>query len=73
MKRNINKRGRIVRAVIGIVSIVVSVADFFEDSVVDNGLFVIGAVLLVASIVQICPLNYFLGINTHKTKKLKMY
>lgn len=73
MKKNINKSGSIVRAIIGIVSIALSLADFFEDSIVDNGLMVIGVIMIVASIVQICPLFYFLGINTNKSKKLKMY
>lgn len=73
MKKNINKSGRIFRASIGIVSILLSVADFFEDDVLDKGLLVVGVILLIASIVQICPLYSFLGINKHTTKKLKMY
>ncbi|MDR6967807.1 heme/copper-type cytochrome/quinol oxidase subunit 4 [Flavobacterium arsenatis] len=73
MKKNINKTGSIVRAIIGIVSIALSLADFFEDSIVDNGLMIIGVILIVASIIQICPLFYFLGINTNKSKKVKMY
>ena len=73
MKKNINKSGRIARAVIGIASIALSVVDFFEDSIINYGLFAIGAVLVVASVIQICPLYYFLGINANKTKKLKMY
>jgi len=73
MKKNINKSGSIVRAIIGIVSIALSLANFFEDSIIDNGLLVIGVILIVASVVQICPLFYFLGINTNKSKKMKMY
>jgi len=73
MKKNINKSGRIARAIIGIVSIALSVADFFEDDIIDYGLFSIGAILIIASLIQICPLYYFLGINANKTKKLKMY
>ena len=73
MRRNINKPGRIARAVIGIVSITLSVTDVFEDNFVDNGLMVLGVVSIAASIIQICPLYYFLGINATKTKKLKMY
>ena len=73
MRRNINKSGRIVRAAIGIVSIALSVADFFEDKFVDNGLIIIGVICIVAAIVQICPLYTFLGINANKPKKLKMY
>jgi len=73
MKKNINKSGRIARAIIGVFSIVMSTVDFFEDSIVDNGLLIIGAVLIIASVIQICPLFYFLGINSNKTKKLKMY
>ena len=73
MKRNINKLGSIIRAVIGIVLITLSVADFFEDSIIDYSLFGIGVILIIASVIQICPLYYFLGRNDNKTKKLKMY
>lgn len=73
MKRNINRPGSIIRAIIGIVLITLSVADFFEDSMLDYGLFAIGAILIIASVIQICPLYYFLGINDNKAKKLKMY
>jgi heme/copper-type cytochrome/quinol oxidase subunit 4 len=73
MKKNINKTDRIVRAIIGIILIALSVADFFEDTIVDNAFLIVGAVLILASIIQICPLYYFLGINTHKKKKFKMY
>lgn len=73
MKRNINKPGgRIIRAIIGIVSILLSCIDLFEDDIVDIGLLIIGVILIVASIIQICPLYYFLGINDNKTK-IKMY
>lgn len=73
MKRNINKSGRIVRAIIGVFSIALSIANTFEDTIVDIGLLVIGAVLVVASVIKFCPLFYFLGIDTNKAKKLKMY
>ena len=73
MKRNINKYGRLTRAIIGVFSIAASIVDFFEDDIVDNGLLIIGVVLIAAAIIQICPLYYFLGINSSKTNKLKMY
>lgn len=73
MKRNINKPDRIVRAIIGIISIILSVTNFFEDNIVDTGLLVLGVVLITASIIQICPLYFFLGLNSYKKKKLKMY
>ncbi|RZK12126.1 MAG: DUF2892 domain-containing protein [Flavobacterium sp.] len=73
MKKNINKSGSIIRAIIGIISITLSVADFFEDSMIDYGLFGIGVIMIIASVIQICPLYYFLGLNDNKTKKLKMY
>lgn len=73
MKKNINKSGRIARLVIGILSLVLSLADFFEDSFLDMALLAIGIVLIIAALVQFCPLYYFLGINTNKSKKVKMY
>ena len=73
MRRNINRLGSIIRAIIGIILIALSVADFFEDSIIDYSLLAIGVILIIASVIQICPLYYFLGINDNKTKKLKMY
>lgn len=73
MKRNINRSGSIVRAIIGIVSITLSFAISFEDDIVNYGLFAVGAVLISAALIQICPLYYFLGINSNKAKKMKMY
>ncbi len=73
MRRNIDKAGSIIRAVIGIVSIALSFADLFEDNLVSYVLFAIGVVLIFASLIQICPLYYFLGMNSNKAKKMKMY
>lgn len=73
MKKNINKSGRIARAIIGIIAVALSLTDFFEDQIVDIGLLIMGAVLLIAAVAQMCPLYHFLGINTYKTKKIKMY
>lgn len=73
MKRNINSLGRIVRAVIGVVLIVLSVAGIFQDEIVDIAFLIFGAVFILASLIQFCPLNFFLGINHYKTKKVKMY
>ncbi|MFY0482213.1 YgaP family membrane protein [Flavobacterium sp. PLA-1-15] len=73
MRRNVNRSGSILRAIIGIVSITLSFTIFFEDEIVNYGLFAIGAVLIVAALIQICPFYYFLGLNDNKTKKMKMY
>ena len=74
MKRNINMSGRVFRAIVGIVFVFLYVLDPLEDNIINFGLLFIGGVLLIASIVQVCPLYYFLGINaTKKTKKLNMY
>lgn len=74
MKKNFNKSGRIVRAVLGIVLVIVSLTKISQDEFLDVLMLIIGAVLLLTALINFCPLFYFLGIDTYKPKdKKKMY
>ena len=74
MKKNISVYDRVIRLVIGIVALVAAFTDFFEDAFLDQASLVIGIVLVLATVLQFCPVYYFLGINTfQKKKKIKMY
>ena len=74
MKKNISAYDRVIRLIIGIVALVAGFTDFFEDAFLNQGLLVIGIILLLATVLQFCPVYYFLGVNTlQKKKKIKMY
>ncbi len=74
MKRNFNKPEAFVRLFLGILLTVISFANVFEDSFIDNLLLGFGILLIVTAPFRFCPLYGFLGINKAKARnKPKMY
>jgi uncharacterized membrane protein HdeD (DUF308 family) len=74
MRKNFNKSGRFVRFILGAIALILSLTNYFEDPLIGYVLLGLGIVLIVTAIIQFCPLYYFLGIDTFKSKnKMKMY
>jgi len=73
MKRNVSKTELIIRLILGIIMLLTSFTDVLEDKLIDLVLLFLGSVLIVSAIIRFCPLYFFLGLNTNKPKKTKMY
>ncbi|MBK9732090.1 MAG: DUF2892 domain-containing protein [Chitinophagaceae bacterium] len=68
MKSNVSSADRILR-----IFVAIAVAALFFANVISGTtaiiLLIIGGVLLLTSIINFCPLYYFLGLSTRKTAK----
>jgi heme/copper-type cytochrome/quinol oxidase subunit 4 len=74
MKKNFNKSERFIRFILGLVLLVVILTVSIEDPLLKNIAIGMDIMLLLAAVMQFCPLYYFLGIDTYKSKnKPKMY
>lgn len=76
MKKNVGGMDRLARLVIGAILVVVALAGYAGVFVLAVGplpqaltavvVFLVGAILLVTGLVQTCPINGLLGLNTHR-------
>jgi hypothetical protein len=64
MKQNMGRTDRIIRVLVGIVALLVAI--FVTSGVVDIILYVIAAIMIITSLVGICPLYIPFGISTKK-------
>lgn len=70
MKANVGKLDRMIRVVLGLLTLVAGIFDWFDDGTVSTIGIIVGIVLLVSAVVGFCPLYRFLGIRTVKGKKV---
>jgi len=73
MKRNLSKTDFLVRLILGVILLVISFLGLFIDELIDLILLGIGGALIITVLLRFCPLYFFLGLNTNKPKKSKMY
>ncbi|MFW5959393.1 MAG: YgaP family membrane protein [Natronomonas sp.] len=76
MKKNVGGIDRLGRLVIGAILVLVAIAGYAGLFVLAVGplpqaftaviVFLIGAILLVTGLVQTCPINALLGLDTHR-------
>ena len=64
MKQNMGSTDRIIRALVGIVALLIAL--FVTSGVVDIILYVIAAIMIITSLIGICPLYIPFGISTKK-------
>lgn len=79
MKKNVGGTDRIVRLVIGAVLVLAGIAGYagflalavgpLPQALTSVIVFLVGTILVVTGIVQKCPLNRLLGLNTYRQKK----
>ncbi len=70
MKKNIGNSDRFLRIMIGIIALILVMANVVEGTLMWITLAV-GVSMVITSSVQFCPFYTFLGINTCKVKKKK--
>lgn len=73
MKRNVSKTDLIIRLILGTILLIVSFLDLLNDELISLILLCAGGVLIITTLLRFCPLYFFLGLNTNKPKKMKMY
>lgn len=74
MKKNVSKPDRFIRAALGLLVLITSFTQFFEDDLIENALSVLGIYLILTAIFSCCVLYSFLGIHSENpNKKMKMY
>jgi len=64
MKKNMGSTDRIIRAILGIAAILIAL--FATSGVVDIILYVFAAIMLITSLVGVCPLYIPFNISTKK-------
>ena len=64
MKQNMGRTDRIIRVLVGIAALLIAI--FVTSGVVDIILYVIAAIMIITSLVGICPLYIPFGISTKK-------
>ena len=67
MKKNIGNGDRFLRIMIGIIALILVMANVVEETLMWIAL-AIGVIMVLTSSLQICPLYSVLGINTCKVK-----
>ena len=70
MKKNVGNGDRFLRIMIGIIALILVMANVVEGTMMWIALAV-GVIMVVTSSIQICPLYSVFGINTCKVKKKK--
>lgn len=67
MKRNESNQDRGIRAVVGIIALLIGL--FAVDGFLRALLIIVGLVLVITAAVGFCPLYRLLGINTCKVRR----
>ena len=70
MKKNVGNGDRFLRIMIGIIALILVMANVVEGTMMWIAL-VVGVIMVVTSSIQICPLYSVFGINTCKVKEKK--
>jgi hypothetical protein len=79
MKKNVGGRDRTARLVVGPLLILAGIAGYvgflglavgpLPQALTSVIVFLVGAILLVTGVVQTCPLNRLLGVNTYREEE----
>lgn len=79
MKKNVGGTDRIARLVVGPVLLLLGIAGYagllalavgpLPQALTSVILFLVGAILLVTGVVQKCPINRIIGLDTHHRKE----
>lgn len=79
MKKNVGGMDRIARLVIGPVLVLAGIAGYagflalavgpLPQALASVLVFLVGAILLVTGLVQKCPINQLIGLNTYRQKE----
>lgn len=73
MRKNINRKDGIIRAILGIALVVAFFFKVIDDELLEIMAGVIGFILLISAVLEFCPLYYFLGIKTRQSRRDKFY
>ncbi len=70
MKKNVGNGDRFLRVIVGVIAIILGLSGKLDGNLkwIDLG---VGAIMVITSFVQFCPLYTILGINTCKVKPKK--
>ena len=69
MKKNIGSTDKIIRLILAIAIAYFAYSTSFETAWLKAVLYIVAAMMLLTSIIGICPPYYLFKINTCKTKK----
>lgn len=70
MKKNVGTGDRFLRVMIGVIALILGLSGML-DGTLKWIVLGVGAVMIVTSSVQFCPLYTLLGVNTNKAKVKK--
>lgn len=70
MKKNVGTGDRFLRVMIGVIALILGLSGML-DGTLKWIVLGVGAVMIVTSSVQFCPLYTLLGVNTNKAKGKK--
>lgn len=70
MKKNVGNGDRFLRVIVGVIAIILGLSGKLDGNLKWVALGV-GAIMVITSFVQFCPLYTILGINTCKVKTKK--
>ena len=70
MKKNVGTGDRFLRVMIGVIALILGLSGML-DGALKWIVLGVGAVMIVTSSVQFCPLYTLLGVNTNKAKGKK--
>ncbi|WP_026706518.1 YgaP family membrane protein [Flavobacterium soli] len=73
MRKNLNRTDGLIRAILGILGIVLFFLEVFQSDKIEMITGIIGVILLFSAIIEFCPFYYFFGIKTRQKHKRKFY
>lgn len=73
MRKNINRKDGVIRAILGIGFVALFFLKLIDDALLEIVAGIIGFILLFSAVTEFCPLYYLLGVKTRQNRRDKFY